>query len=224
MSIFAEYPYLWATMTAIVILLPLTAIQRRHGRTLLFSGLILAPTGLFAYSFDDYWAPLRLGSLPSGIEDVAFCFASGLAAWLIVLASPFARRLSLDWHARRIAFRVGGIALVIPAFYFLLLGLGANPMTALLAGLMAAASVALVHRPTLWPLTIPGALGYPVLHVSATALAARVWPDLFSVWNPDHLWGASVLIGIPLGEVVWAAVFGACWPPVVAMFLDAKPR
>jgi hypothetical protein len=37
-----------------------------------------------------------------------------------------------------------------------------------------------------------------------------------------YFWGTPAFFGMPLGEVVWAAVVGGSWPAVVAHFLDAR--
>ena len=95
-------------------------------------------------------------------------------------------------------------------------------MTALLLALLLLGALALAVRPGLWPIAIPATLTYPILHGFAVVFAFTVWPDLPTVWNAEHFWGQSDILGIPRGELAWAAVFGFAWPLVVVTLLDAR--
>jgi hypothetical protein len=157
------------------------------------------------------------------VEDVLFAFASGAAVWLLTAPSAFARSLRFDWSPLAASRRIAIFAIVGPLSYFVMWFQDVNPMTALLIGLAICGGIVLVLRRELWPLAIPAAILYPIMHGLAVAFAFAAWPDLQSEWNSGHLWGTSLFLGVPLGEVFWAAVFGATWPLVVGYVLNAQP-
>lgn len=221
---FDHYPYLLATLLAIAILSTVAFFIGKQKNIVFASGILHAPSGIFGFTFVEYWSPEKLGGYVFGVEDILFNFASGLSVWLLVAPWPFAQKLLVDWDFKVIMRRVALFALVAPLVYFGLWVLGTNPMTALISTFAFCACLVLFWRRALWPLAIPAAISYPALHVFATAFAFEVWPELATKWNADHFWGRPTLLGAPLGELTWAAVFGLSWPLIVAFLLDAQPR
>ena len=223
MSVVEQYPYLWATILATAILLAVALVFLESKRVAIFSGVLHAPAGLFGFTLTDYYKPQKLGGFSVGIEDVMFGFASGLAVWLLATPWPFARSLRFELDAKFVHPRVVLFAVLASLTYLGLWAVGDNSLTALLATLGLLGGFVLVRRRELWPLAIPAAITYPVLHGLATAFAFAAWPGLSIDWTAEHFWGSRLLLQTPLGEVAWAAAFGASWPLVVAYLLDARP-
>jgi hypothetical protein len=219
-----SYSYLRATLLATAILSAVAYNLRNQRKIAFFSGFLHAPSGIFAFTFVEYWTPERLGGRAVGIEDILFNYASGISVWLLVAPWPFAQKLRVDWNFKVIMRRVALFATSVPLVYFFLWRLGMNPMTALMSTFALCGCFVLLRRPHIWLLAVPAAISYPVLHGFATAFAFEFWPDLPTTWNSDNLWGMPILFGAPLGELAWAAVYGSSWPLIVAFLLDAQPR
>lgn len=223
MPVFQNYAYLWATLAVIAALFAVAMfLPARQRQIAVFSGLVNAPTGIFAPTFNAYWTPERLGGGPLGVEDFLFSFAAGMLAWMLVVPLPLARGLRVSPGGWAVVGRIAVFVLVIPTTYITLWVAGFNPMTACLLGLALGGAIALWLHPDLWPLALPAAIAYPSLHGLATAIAISVWPNLADVWISGQAWGYGVVRGVPLGELIWASAFGAVWPPVVAHFLGAR--
>lgn len=223
MGVLGNYPYLWATILATAVLLALIPMLESK-RTAVFSGLLHAPAGIFGFTLVDYYTPQKLGGYLVGIEDILFGFASGLTVWLLTAPWPFARSLQVEWRMNRILRRVAVFSVALPPIYFAMWYAGADSLSPLLIALGLCGCFVLVRRRELWPLAIPAALTYPLVHGLATASAFAMWPDFSADWATDHFWGTRLLLQTPLGEIAWAAAFGASWPLVVAFLLDARPR
>jgi len=78
----------------------------------------------------------------------------------------------------------------------------------------------LIRRPSYCRLAALPAVGFAVLHAATLVVLIDLWPS-FGGWRPDAVWGPAVG-GIPLDEIVWAAVFGASWPLVAAYVIDLR--
>ncbi len=53
---------------------------------------------------------------------------------------------------------------------------------------------------------------------AAVRLFFSLWPEFALQWNPGSAWSTPVL-GVPLGELAWAIVFGSYWPLFMAYVL-----
>jgi hypothetical protein len=219
----AELAYLWASLIGIAVLLIVALPFPEARRIAWFSGLMSAPTGVFAPTFTAYWNPVRLGGGALGIEDFLFCFGSGFNLWLLVAPLPALRRARAVWDRRQILRRFWPFVLIGWGVYLPLWAGGFNPMTGLIAGLATAGGYALWACPGLWRIAVPGAILYPVLYALVLQAGFAAWPDLRAIWNGGHAWGRPFLLGTPLGELAWAVTAGAAWPPIVARMLDIRP-
>lgn len=218
-----ELAYLWASLIGTAVLLAVAAPFPGTRRIALFSGLLSAPTGIFAPTFAAYWSPVRLGGGALGIEDFLFCFGSGFNLWLLVAPLPVLRGVRAIWDRRRIMHRLWPFVVIGSGVYLMLWVAGANPMTGLIAGLAAAGGWALLRDGRLWRIALPGAVLYPLLYAVVLQTVFAVWPEIMSVWTGSHFWERPLLLGIPLGELAWAMAAGAFWPPIVAHVLSITP-
>ncbi len=219
----ASHPYLWGTLIAAAVLTGAAMIMREHKGTTFFSGLMLTPAVGLAVTYADYWTPARLGENLLGPADILYCYSAGLLTWLFALVLPFTRRLRTAWDIRSGTRRAMAVGASVTAPYLVFLLAGLDSMTATLIAFAIGVCFVLSARRDLWPLALPAAIGYPIAHCLALALAFRIWPELTSYWHKDLLWGRPFLLNVPLGEYVFHAALGAIWPLVVAFTLDLRP-
>ena len=84
-------------------------------------------------------------------------------------------------------------------------------MTALILTCAAGALGGGALRPEIVRLAAWGAFALPVVWTALVALTFALEPTFVHESNLEGAWGAR-LLGVPLGEIAWAAVFGAFWP------------
>jgi hypothetical protein len=68
---------------------------------------------------------------------------------------------------------------------------------------------------------VAGLAGFMVFYPLVVKLQFAVWPNYLSYWNPGGTWGTLVL-GVPRGEIAWAAIMGAAWPVAIASALNVR--
>jgi len=217
------HPYLFANLPtlAAVILLPRMAPNRDFQRAAVFSGVACLPCSLAELSYGEYWHPVLLGGMHYGLESLSFTYATGALAWLTAGLWSI-KRCTAGTRSFSAAFlRLAPWAIAVTAVYIALLLGGMNCLTASLVPSACLLLFLLVRRASLWRLALSGLASFTVVYLLAVRLDLAVWPDFVSYWNPTGPWGARFL-GIPCGEMVWAAVFGAVWPVVIASALDIR--
>ena len=64
-------------------------------------------------------------------------------------------------------------------------------------------------------------IAFAVAHTVIMKLGLSFWSEFLDLYNLETFWGRPVY-GVPLGEPVWALVYGAGWPLFVSYFLDLK--
>jgi hypothetical protein len=111
------------------------------------------------------------------------------------------------------------MALTVTAVYVGLWLAGMNCVTATLVVSVGLLILLLGRRISLWRLALAGLVTFTPIYLIEEKLQFAAWPNYLSYWNSGGLWGTLVL-GIPLGEIAWAAVFGAVCPVVIASVLD----
>lgn len=218
-----SYHYVWffwsSTFLAAFLLVYLLSPADR--RQMLRAGAATAPFGLTEPLFvPAYWNPPSLFDLAQrtgfDLESLIFTFAIGGVAVILynrltgqaVAAIPEAARSS-----RR--HRLHGLALLAPAFTFLLLvPLGWNPIYPAVIAMVAGATAAVICRPDLFAKTLVGGLlflGYYALFMLGLILSAPGYVE--EVWNIGALSGLRPL-GIPVEELMFGFAFGLYWSSV----------
>ena len=206
-------PYLIASVAylTLVVALARATLSPPQARLTLLAAAVHLPAAAFAPLLEpSYWAPLRTADVRLGLEDVLITAAVASWAWFLV-ALRFDGRLGAPVPVRD-AFRrslLPGGAVI--AGYLALWSAGADPMTALIATCFVGAVVGCARRPELVPLAAWGALALAVVWTALVALTFALAPAFVHEWNLAGAWGRR-LLGVPLGEIVWAGVFGAFWP------------
>lgn len=222
LSFLTDHPYLIANIPMLVatLLVARSVRPREFGRLAIAAGLLNLPSSLIAFTFeDDYWVPVRLGGLEIGIEDLVFCWVAGALAWLLA-AWPRRHRIhaTLGWRVAMTRYAalalLGGGAII--GWHLA----GRHSMAGFTVASLLVLGLVLALRRDLWELAVTGALLYTALHVVVVRVQFWIWPDYPSFWNPDGLLGTTI-IGVPLFEFAWSAVFGAAWPVIVAFVFGA---
>ena len=209
----APTPYLIASAAylALVVALARTTLPPHQARLTLLAAAVHLPAAAFVPFLERaYWMPARVGGGLLGIEDVLITAAVASWAWYLV-ALRFAGRLGAPVPVRE-AFRrslVPGGA-VMAGYLALWLG-GIDPMTALIVTCVVGALVGCALQPDLVPLAAWGAAALAVVWTGLVAFTFALEPAFVHEWNLAGAWGRR-LLGVPLGEIAWAAVFGAFWP------------
>jgi len=223
-DIIKAYPYLFANVLSILILLTAGRIflSRQQWRVMILSGLLNAPCFPFLIFLErEYWSPIRLGGWMLGIEDVFCSFWVAVLGWFVVALLlhnqiVLNKQLRISWYRYRV---VGGISAILFLLWYALKFSGMGSLI-LACGIVAA--LLLIRNKQAWPLFITGIFLYPVLYVVLLKFFFWIWPDFVKQWNPLSFWGTTTFLGVPRGEIVWAFVFGAYWPLLMTYVFDVR--
>ncbi len=215
------HPYLFANLPilAAVILLPRLAPNRDYRQAAVFSGLACLPCSLAEITSATYWRPELLGGMRCGVEDMIFTYTVGASAWLM---AALWRHESCTVGTRSFgsAFqRLTPWALTVTVAYIGLWLAGMNCVTATLVCSAGLLLFLLRRRPSLWRLALTGLVSFTPIYMLEETVQFAAWPNYLAYWNSEGIWGTLVL-GIPLGEIAWAVIFGAACPVVIASVLD----
>ena len=206
-----DYPYLSASV--LMFLLCLVAgrllLPPQQFRATIFSGLLNAPCCLFTPLLEkSYWSPKRAGGWILGIEDPLISYVVAAMAWLSV-AFLLRNRLAFCMPAAGFFRRYNTAAGMSVALFLAMHLSGLDAMTALIVTCGVMAVCLQILRRDLWPLSLTGFLGFPILYLLIVKLDFWLWPESIFQWNPG--WGQTIF-GLPLGEILWAVVFAVYWP------------
>ena len=197
----------------------------QHRKTMLWASLFTAPFGLTEPLFvPEYWDPPSLFSLAQrtgfDIESLVFAFAIGGVA--AVLYSAITRRGTqpMAAHERhRPLHRHHYKALVSPFIAFpILYVLPWNPIYPGIVAMTIGAAATIACRPDLKTKTWVGGLLFLIYY--AVFLLGLEWSApgyIERVWNLKALSGV-LLLGMPIEELLFAAVFGMYWSGVYEHF------
>jgi hypothetical protein len=223
MDFISTHPYLIANIPLLFLIAMSVKISwpDNYRRLSLWSGLACLPCSILALLHNgSYWNPIRLGNWPIGIEDLIFTFVTGTMAWLLA-AWPYRRRLSSNirfsvWVRRALfaGLLFGGISLLL--WQAGIIGLE----NTLIAGMLTFL-IFLFRKPALWPLAASGVLLFLPIYVFIVKIQFSIWPDYLLQWGLTGPLG-STFLGIPIGEIVYAAVFAAVWPTYIAFVCDVR--
>lgn len=188
------------------------------------SGWFGLPAGALAPFFEgSYWSPERLGGGVVGIEDGIISFAAAATTWYLVALrypAPSSRGEGAAGMAGRLSVAGGAAVATFVAAWYLL----ADPMMAALVSCVVTTGGLLVLRPAHASVAAWGALTFAAAWFALVRLIFLVFPAFVEQWNPATIWGVR-FAGVPLGEVAWAAAFGAFWSVVALYVFDpAAPR
>lgn len=218
------YPYLAVSVALCGIAMILAFASGEHRRMVLTSGALAAPLALFSWQFiPEYWNPRVLGRYVTTVEDVLFSASVGVIVMALALA-PFRRRVGpkATLLVRRYALC---ISLVVGLHTFLLYAVF-DPSRVMYSAVAAVGVFAVwiwgSRRETL-PISAVGFLTFPVFYFAVVKLYLLVFPSSAGDWVKMAQLPFDIG-GVPAFELVWAAAWGATWPPFMWFVFDVKAK
>ena len=217
-----EYPYLTMVLVlAAIFMAAFMACPRTQRKPMMLSGLLSCPFSLFSFLFDpEYWHPLRIIDFPFSPEDILFSFTTGGLVWFLSV-SLLRTDIILNIHIRivlkRYLLTVLHGSIVYAVFWLADIGV----MNAALIGIASVLGHTLWLRRDLWSISGIGMIGFAVFYAAFTKVTFLAFPVFHQQWNVGTMW-STLLWGVPLGELAWAAMFGSTWPLVTAYLFDAR--
>jgi hypothetical protein len=215
------YFYLAANLAAVPLLLAAWLMAGPQRKAMLASGACFLPWAVGAPLFDDYWSPARWGGFSPGIEDLLYCFMSGMSVWFWG-SMPMRGSLVTDLTPLRIAPRLAVVAAAV-VLGFGLFGtvLGASPMMQASLVSASAITVLLTKFPWCWPIALSAGLGYGITYMLFLHALFALWPDFEAVWSENHAW-TTPFLGLPKGELVVAFLGGAAQALIFSFVVQVK--
>jgi hypothetical protein len=224
--------YIWLTWAAgfLVPWLLLFGVFPRYRGSMLWASLFTTPFGLTEPLFvPEYWSPPSLFDLARrtgfDVESLIFCFAiGGVSAVLYdvltgqqAVPAPLAERESSRHRLHRLALLAP--FLTFPPLYFL----PWNPIYPSIAAMAVGAAATIACRPDLKSRSWVGGLLFLIYYI--VFLQGLRWTSpgfIERVWNLEALSG-TLLLGMPLEELLFAGFFGMYWSSVYEHFNWMRP-
>ena len=224
MTIFLNsHLYLFSLVIWTVIYLSGLIILRKHARIILLSSILALPQAFLGkIVVPDYWHPESIPFLGVGLEDFIFSFFSGGIVWMgVLILSPGARdsRIQPSLFLQRVSFCLIFGVIVVSVLYLTGVRGIMNPFLTMVLWFI----LIFLYRSVYWEIAVVGALFMLVLHPLALKIGFLVFPDLLQMWSRNNFTHFSVL-KVPLGELIWAFMYGGAWSASVAFFLDLNPK
>lgn len=225
--------YVWFVWS-VAFLIPwfaLWLVFPRHRKAMVWASAFTAPFGLTEPLFvPEYWSPPSLFDLArtTGFDFESLIFSFGIGGVAAVLVNVWTRRrpVSMTAEDRHLGHhRFHRLALVVPFLLFpLLLVFGWNPIYPAIVAMFAGAVSNVACRRDLLRSTLLGAVIFVAYYLVFLLGLEILAPGYIGrVWRLDVLSGFFVL-GLPLEELLFAAVFGAYWAGVYEHFTWHRPE
>lgn len=216
-AVVAKHPYLFGNVfTLAIVALVLLVVPRRRRRFALWSAAACVPGVLVALAESTYWRPAYILPGKLRIEDVLFNYVAGaLVGLLVVLPWPAGGPPPRHPWLRRYLPAAGAGLLLFVVFVQLEIPVFEASLWA--TGLWGAGLLALRPR---WAVraTMAGS-AFVVAYWAVVRVELLMWPEFIRQWGAAHsltfLW-----LGVPAGELVWAAVFGISWAAFMLFVLE----
>lgn len=222
-EVFSDYPYLGACFIGVPIwAFVIISAGNRRGAALV-SGLMLVPLSPLAIFHEGvFWAPNRLFDASFGVEDALYLFLTGSFVIAIAIRYPSFPALRVEVF-RRAVVRMVMFSCAAAVFWWTISATLFDPFTAaVLAGLTTVVVLACRRWRVFFPSLVAG-FWYCLYHTINVATALALWPDFQQAWSPNAAWYMPVLT-VPLGEVVFAAIFGTGHAMVLAMAFEPDDK
>lgn len=95
-------------------------------------------------------------------------------------------------------------------------------MTAAILTLVVLSVCMLIAAPRFAWIGFVGCAVFTPLWWAMARLHFAVWSGFDTAWNQE-VWLGRPLLGVPVGEVLWAVACGAAWAPFMAWCLEMRP-
>ena len=214
MSIWGNYPYLCMTAAGALATTIMVVLSRKQGKMILLSASAGLPPAVFAPAFEGcYWNPKRLLGGGIGIEDFLCGFMVAGVLWWGICRVPRFRNRDADpgrFWKRYLVISAPAITASYAAYFADMDGL----TLALIGPLIVILLLAYLDL-SLWRYSVAGLVIFLVFWWANLKLHFLLWPQFPGEWN-QAVWFGRTFAGVPLGELIWAAAFGLCWPALMA--------
>lgn len=214
--------YFLSECVGCAVTLAVLASAGRIRRSALAVGLVMVVAAPLSVLHDGtYWTPTRLLGGPFGVEDAMFAWRFAVLA-MVAAFWPWRhdqKRCPTDPRPGEVAI-LGLVGTLV--FGLLTYAADRSVMTAFLAAQATVAGTLLIRRPDLWRPALRATTILSAIHAFHLAVAVTFVPGFAAMWQGSQPYWAT-LAGIPVEEVVWAATFGACVPPMWAVATGWRP-
>ncbi|HQL01378.1 MAG TPA: hypothetical protein PK090_11440 [Smithellaceae bacterium] len=220
---FLSYGYILSSAIYLTITLVLgrLTLQPVHFRLMIYAGALNATSGVFCYFLEEhYWMPKRVGGMIMGVEDILIAAVVGMIPWFLV-AVIWQKRLTVHFQWRASCRRIACIMPMVYLAYLMGIYIQIDPMSLLLIICAILAAGLLILRTDAWPLAATGFVTFGPAWFLIVWATFYLLPGFVHQWNLDGTWGTP-LCGVPLGEIVWALIFGALLPVLVSFTFDVR--
>jgi hypothetical protein len=208
-----EYPYAVTSGILSFIAAGLLLLKKDQRRPLILSGLLSLPCSLTTFYFvPEYWQPVRLFGFTLGIEDTLFSFSTGTIAWFPA-AMVYSPKLP-DTALTSVLPRYLWIAVVATAVMLITRSLSLPVMLQAIIGISVMGLLLALRKPRSLPIALFTGICFALSYTLLLAALFILFPGFFTQWTHANLSG-TLILGVPVEEIVWAFFFGSCW--VIAM-------
>lgn len=204
MTIGGEFPYLVGNLIAMPMLALAWFAAGPQRRAMVASGALCTPLGALSIVLDEYWLPRRIGGLPLGVEDFLFSFQAGASAWFWG-SLPFRHRLVAMIDCRRMFKRASSVAAGFAVGLAMLWAGGMSGPAPIFLASLVIVTIAVAWRPRLWRFAAATAMFFTGSYVVLLWALFAMVPGLAGEWPSGPQW-TEPLLGLPVGEYVWALV------------------
>lgn len=189
--------------------------------SVLLSALLSAPTSLATFVFVPYyWNPKRIVPFELGPEDIFFSFSTGGIVWLIVILY-LTRNYNIIITQKIKLMRYGIFVIIGCLIYMVCLLSKMRIMLSTVITVCILGTPILMKRWNYWKLCLIGASGFIIVYVAFLKGFLTVYPEFIEHWSLEYLYGIT-LIGLPVEEIMWAAVTGAVWPLIMSQLFNLQ--
>lgn len=213
-TVFSNHPYFFTNLITFILVHSTARIflDPARKRSIILSGVINMNAFPFLVFLEGaYWSPIRFGGGLLGIEDALCSYDVSALLWLVLCINlTFSEGFQPQW--KRLILRLLTLGLIISVVFICGCLLGLRGMTSLLVTQLVILPLLYFLRPNAWRLSLKAMLLYPLLYLALVRVYFWIWPDFLNQWNLGGPWG-TVFLGLPIGELIWAAGFSLWWPP-----------
>lgn len=191
-------------------------------KEMVISSLVILPTTIFDYlSQPSYYHPQTFLSIPVGIEGPIFGFCiGGIGAVLYEeLSQKHLRKIRERIEVKNKHWLVPLSVLIISLGTFFIFKI--NIMITLLSGLLIGALLIVRMRDDLKSAVLFSGVYFGLLYFLVVFVWLQMFPYALSYWNLE-VFGNIIVLGVPLGEVLFGFLYGAFWGPVYEFLLGYK--
>ena len=208
-----NHPYFCGSLIALLVAMLCILLRPKQLRGLLYSGLLSVPNAAFVIVYKEIWRPNTIFDWLINPEDIIWTFSMGLLAWFIysgldkkcLQLNPF----RIDKKKLFVFLRLSLLPLASGVLFYIFFK---NISIATLLPIFI--MIGLLYRRSRAQHIFLSGFFFAAYHIIGTAVFLQIWPEAHSYWIKPNELGFRIAL-IPSYEILWAPLFGACWPLIV---------